>query len=255
MQPIKKMAARRWPLIPARFTSTAHHSTGRVTMAAMRNSYGSSGSSWLAALAAVLVAASPATAEEEVKIGVIYPLSGAAASTGVELKNAAQLAADLINGTDKSLGLPLAGAGGLPNLKGAKLKLVFADHQGNPQVGATEAERLITQEKVAAVQGCYQSSVTATASQQAERYGVPFLNADSSSVTLTARGFKWFFRTTPHDELFVQNAFAFLKDLEKKKGVKVKRIAILAENTEFGTGAAKLQEKYAKENGYEVVEK
>jgi len=190
-----------------------------------------------------------------VKIGVIYPLSGAAASTGVELKNAAQLAADLINGTDKSLGLPLAGAGGLPNLKGAKLKLVFADHQGNPQVGATEAERLITQEKVAAVQGCYQSSVTATASQQAERYGVPFLNADSSSVTLTARGFKWFFRTTPHDELFVQNAFAFLKDLEKKKGVKVKRIAILAENTEFGTGAAKLQEKYAKENGYEVVEK
>jgi branched-chain amino acid transport system substrate-binding protein len=36
----------------------------------------------------------------------------------------------------------------LPGLKGAKIKLVFADHQSNPQVGATEAERLITQEKV-----------------------------------------------------------------------------------------------------------
>jgi branched-chain amino acid transport system substrate-binding protein len=35
----------------------------------------------------------------------------------------------------------------------------------------------------------------------------------------------------------------------------VKRIAIFAENTEFGTGAAKLQERYAKENGYEIVEK
>jgi len=212
--------------------------------------------SWLAGLALALAVAPLATpAEEEVKIGVIYPLTGAAASTGLELKNAAQLAADLINGTDKSLGLPLAGAGGLPGLKGAKVKLVFADHQGNPQVGATEAERLITQEKVVALAGCYFSSVTATASQTAERYGVPFLNGESSSPQLTQRGFKWFFRTTPHDELFVQNAFEFLRDLEKKKGVKPKRIAILAENTEFGTNAARLQEKYAKEGDYEVVEK
>lgn len=205
-------------------------------------------------LAAILGAALPAVADD-VTIGVIYPLTGLAASTGLELKNAAQLAADLINGSDKSLALPLVGGGGLPGLKGAKLKLIFADHQGNPQIGATEAERLITQEKVAAIQGAYFSSVTQTASQTAERYGVPFLNADSSSIGLTQRGFKWFFRTTPHDELFVQNAFEFLKDLQKKKGIKVKRIAILAENTEFGTGAARLQEKYAKENGYEVVEK
>jgi branched-chain amino acid transport system substrate-binding protein len=208
----------------------------------------------LLALAAMAFAAS-ASAQEEIKIGVIYPLTGAAASTGLELKNAADLAADIINGKDKSLALPLAGAGGLPNLKGAKIKLVFADHQGNPQTGATEAERLITQEKVIALQGCYFSSVTATASQVAERYQVPFLNGESSSPGLTQRGFKWFFRTTPHDELFVQNAFEFLRDLEKKKGIQVKRVAIFAENTEFGTGAAKLQEKYAKESGINVVEK
>jgi branched-chain amino acid transport system substrate-binding protein len=208
-----------------------------------------------AALAA-LALSSGAAAQEEIRIGVIYPLTGAAASTGIELKNAAQLAADLINGTDRSLGLPLAGAGGLPGLKGAKIKLVFADHQGNPQVGATEAERLITEHKVAALQGAYFSTVTTTASQVAERNGVPFLNADSSSPALTQRGFKWFFRTTPHDELFVQNAFEFLRDLQKKKGfAQPKRIAIFAENTEFGTGAAKLQERYAKENGFEVVEK
>jgi branched-chain amino acid transport system substrate-binding protein len=205
--------------------------------------------------AAALSLVGPAAAEEEVKIGVIYPLTGAAASTGLELKNAAQLAADLIDGTDKSLALPLAGAGGLPKLKGAKIKLVFADHQGNPQVGATEAERLITQEKVAAISGCYFSAVTNTASQTAERYGVPFLNGESSSPALTNRGFKWFFRTTPHDELFVQNAFEFLKDLEGTKGIKVKRIAIFAENTEFGTGAARLQESFAKQYGYEIVAK
>ena len=206
-------------------------------------------------LLAVLALATRATAQEEIRIGVIYPLTGSAASTGLELKNAAQLAADLINGTDKGLGLPLAGAGGLPGLKGAKIKLVFADHQGNPQVGASEAERLIAEHKVAALQGAYFSTVTTTASQVAERNGVPFLNADSSSPALTQRGFKWFFRTTPHDELFVQNAFEFLRDLQKKKGIQVRRIAIFAENTEFGTGAAKLQERYAKENGYEIVEK
>jgi branched-chain amino acid transport system substrate-binding protein len=207
------------------------------------------------ALLLALALSTRATAQEEVRIGVIYPLTGAAASTGLELKNAAQLAADLINGTDRSLGLGLAGAGGLPNLKGAKVKLVFADHQGNPQVGASEAERLITEQKVAALQGAYFSTVTTTASQVAERNGIPFLNADSSSPALTQRGFKWFFRTTPHDELFVQNAFEFLRDLSKKKGIAPKRIAIFAENTEFGTGAARLQERYAKENGYEIVEK
>jgi branched-chain amino acid transport system substrate-binding protein len=206
-------------------------------------------------LLAVLALAGRAAAQEEIRIGVLYPLTGSAASTGLELKNAAQLAADLINGTDKSLGLPLAGAGGLPGLKGAKIKLIFADHQGNPQVGASEAERLIAEHKVAALQGAYFSTVTTTASQVAERNGVPFLNADSSSPALTQRGFKWFFRTTPHDELFVQNAFEFLRDLQKTKGIQVKRIAIFAENTEFGTGAAKLQERYAKENGYEIVEK
>ncbi len=209
----------------------------------------------LAAIAALALSLG-ASAQEEIRIGVIYPLTGAAASTGIELKNAAQLAADLINGTDKSLGLSLAGAGGLPGLKGAKIKLIFADHQGNPQVGATEAERLIAEHKVAALQGAYFSTVTTTASQVAERNGVPFLNADSSSPALTQRGFKWFFRTTPHDELFVQNAFEFLRDLQKKKGIaQPRRIAIFAENTEFGTGAAKLQERYAKENGYEIVEK
>jgi branched-chain amino acid transport system substrate-binding protein len=168
----------------------------------------------------------PALAQEEIRIGVIYPLTGAAASTGLELKNALELAADLINNGTKALNLPLTTTGGLPNLKGAKIKLFFGDHQGNPQTGATEAERLISQEKVVALVGCYFSNVTNTASQVAERNGIPFLSPESSSATLTQRGFKWFFRTTPHDELFVANFFEFLKDVEKKKNISVKRVAL-----------------------------
>jgi branched-chain amino acid transport system substrate-binding protein len=197
----------------------------------------------------------PALAQEEIRIGVIYPLTGAAASTGLELKNALDLAADLINNGTKGLDLPLTTTGGLPNLKGAKIRLIVGDHQGNPQTGATEAERLISQEKVVALVGCYFSNVTNTASQVAERNGIPFVNPESSSATLTQRGFKWFFRTTPHDELFVGNFFEFLKDVEKKKGISVKRIALFNENTLFGTETTKIEEKLAGEQRYPIVEK
>jgi len=195
-----------------------------------------------------------AQAQQEVKIGVLYPLTGPAASSGAEMKNALELAADIINNGAKGVaGLPFANGGGLPNLKGAKIKLVFADHQGNPQTGATEAERLISQEKVAALVGAYNSNVTATASQVAERYQVPFLNPESSSASLTQRGFKWFFRTTPHDDLFVHNFFDFLKELEAKKKVKVGAIATFNENTLWGNETTKLEAKLAPDFGYAIV--
>lgn len=201
-----------------------------------------------------LLTGTQAKAADEIRIGLIYPLTGAAASTGLELKAAAELAAAITNG---EIPAPpgLAAAAGLPNLKGAKLKLIFGDHQGNPQVGATEAERLITQEKVVALVGCYFSNVTATASQVAERYGVPFLNPESSSATLTQRGFKWFFRTTPHDDLFVANFFEFLKDVEKKKNVQLRTLGLFNENTLWGGETTKLEVKLADEQKYQVVEK
>ncbi len=206
-------------------------------------------------LAFVLLLSSAAAAQEEIRIGVILPLTGSAASTGLELRNASELAAEIVNTPHPDLALPLAAGAGLPHLKGARVKLLFADHQGNPQLGASEAERLITQEHVAALMGCYFSAVTATASQVAERHGVPFLTPDSTSSTLTQRGFQWFFRTTPHDELFVKNFFSFLKDVQKKKNVKVKTLALFNENTLWGSETTKLEEKLAKEDGYSVVER
>jgi len=208
----------------------------------------------LVAAAAVAAFSAGAQAQQEIRIGVIYPLTGPAASTGAELKSALELAADIINNGAKSVaGLPFANGGGLPNLKGAKIKLVFADHQGNPQTGASEAERLISQEKVVALVGSYFSNVTATASQVAERYGVPFLNPESSSATLTQRGFKWFFRTTPHDDLFVHNFFDFMKELEAKKKMKIGTIATFNENTLWGNETTKLEARLAPDNGYNIV--
>jgi len=208
----------------------------------------------VALVAMAVVPGGGALAQEEIRIGVVYPLTGAAASTGVELKAAAELAAAITNGEIKAPDR-LQAAVGMPNLKGARIKLIFGDHQGNPQVGATETERLITQEKVVAVMGAYFSNVTATASQAAERYGVPFLNPDSSSVTLTQRNFKWFFRTTPHDDLFVTNFFAFLRDFEQKKNVKLRNVAIFNENTLWGNETTRLELKLADQQEFQVVEK
>jgi branched-chain amino acid transport system substrate-binding protein len=207
-----------------------------------------------AAAAAISLSATGAYAQQEIRIGVIYPLTGPAASVGGELRNALELAADIINnGAPGIPDLPFSAGKGLPNLKGAKIKLVFADHQANPQTGATEAERLITQEKVVALVGSYHSAVTATASQVAERAGIPFLNPESSSANLTQRNFKWFFRTTPHDDLFVHNQFEFLRELEQKKGIKPGTIATLNENGLWGTETGKLQARLAPDYKFSLV--
>lgn len=198
--------------------------------------------------------ATTAHAQQEIRIGVVYPLTGPGASTGAEMKDALELATDIINNGAKNIpNLPFSAGGGLPNLKGAKIKLVFGDHQGNPQVGASETERLITQEKVVAVMGAYNSNVTQTASQVAQRYAIPFLNAESSSASLTTRGFKWFFRTTPHDDLFVQNFYQFYADLAAKKGIKVKQVALFNENTQWGNETTKLETKLSAEKGITIV--
>src|SRR4051812_23723531 len=90
----------------------------------------------------------------EAVIGVLYPLSGANAQIGVDAQHAYGTAVDIIN-NNHDFALPLAKGTGLPGLGGAKVRLVFADHQGDPQKGRAETERLITQEKICAAIGTY----------------------------------------------------------------------------------------------------
>ncbi len=204
--------------------------------------------------AAFLLFAIPSFGAADVKIGAIYPMTGVAAQTGLDNKHAIELALEIINtGKYKHLNLPLSKSAGLPNLGGAKVIVTITDHQGKPDLGLSEAERLITQEKVAALIGCYQSSVTETASNVAERMKMPFLNDSSSSPRLTRRGFKWFFRTTPHDETFTEGMFKALADLEKKKNVKFKTIGLMYEDTLFGKDSSRIEKEFAAKAGYKVV--
>ena len=205
----------------------------------------------LFAACALAFANSATAADSVIRIGAIYPLSGALASTGSELKGAIELAVDLINQPHPELkGVPGATGSGLAHLGGAKIEVVFADSQGKPEIGQAEAERLIDQEHVVALIGAYQSAVTKTTSRIAEQRGVPYLNPESSSPELTERGFKWFFRTTPNDETFIGNMMQFLDTL---KSVPTKRIAVVYENTDFGVNTAKAVERFAKQASREVV--
>ncbi len=52
--------------------------------------------------------------------------------------------------------------------------MVFADNQGSPATGQNQALRLITEEKVVALSGAYQSGITLTTSAIAEKYGIPY---------------------------------------------------------------------------------
>lgn len=178
----------------------------------------------------------------EIKIGVILPLSGRLAETGADLRDGIEFAVDQINSQ-----------GGVKNCGGIPIKIVWGDSAGKPETGAAEAERLITQEKVVALVGAYQSAVTKTASEVAERYHVPFVNPDSTSPALTERGYKWFFRVTPHDEMFVQQQVEFVNWLNEKYGNQIKTVAIIHEDSEWGTMVAQAWEEAFTKAGYKVV--
>lgn len=202
------------------------------------------------ALAApIVLGATRAVAAKPVKIGVIFPLSGNAAAIGKDCAHATEFGAELVNNAYPQFkAIPLAATAGLPNLGGAKIVLDIADHQGNPTIAATETLRLITQDHVVAMLGSYQSSTAYTATAVAERYGVPFIVSDSVAANITARDFKWTFRVTPIAANFAVTYMRFLAAMGKA-GHTIKSIAVVNENTDYGTSIGDTVVETAKHAG------
>ncbi len=199
---------------------------------------------------------------KEIKIGVILPLSGPLAPIGKTLKEGAELAADMVNVKYPGIGISISEWEGIPGMGGARIKLIFADSRGDPSWGAEQAKQLIRDEKVVGLLGSYQSSVTKTASAEAEKAGIPFINPDSISPALSKRGFKWFWRVTPHETWVTADLFNFLEGLVQGEAPGVKAIpkseleplAVAAENTEWGAAALTEIERFAKERGWKITE-
>lgn len=198
---------------------------------------------------------SPATAPppKKVKIGAIYPLSGKSASTGEDIRAALELATQIIN-QSVDLPIPLARGKGLTSHGGAMIEIIYQDSKNDESIAARLVEQLIQKDHVSALMGCYNSVVTATASEQAEILKTPFLNTSSTSPILTQRGLDWFFRTTPDDSIFAQNFFTFFSDINAQLGIQIpKRLVLVYENRLWGTSVSRAERKLALKYDYEIV--
>lgn len=194
----------------------------------------------------------PSSAEEKViKIGTLFPLTGSCALAGQRCQASVDTAVDVINNVYADIDVPLAAQKGL--LDGYRIEVVHADHQGKPDVGKSEAERLFNQEKVYAIIGSYNSAVTKPASFVAERKKKIFMCGCSSSAALTKRGYQYFFRMAPTDETESLEFVEVMKWLNEKHEKGLVTVGLIYENSEFGKHAADEGKKAVKDNGFKVV--
>lgn len=192
------------------------------------------------ALAAVALAPGLAGAAEEVRIGVLSPLSGPNAKFGLIQKNTLSMAADDVNA-----------AGGIKSLGGAKIRLVFGDTIGQADTGVTETERLITKEKAHALIGAFQSGVGFPASAVAERYQVPWLTFGTFDK-ITQRGFKYVFRAHANDSIKAKTLIDGLAAFSKQSGMPAKSAVVFSENTEWGKSVGDKQKGFLEQVGVKV---
>ncbi|MDI4664577.1 ABC transporter substrate-binding protein [Xanthobacter autotrophicus] len=196
----------------------------------------------LALAVASVFGLAPAWAEpQDVMVGFVLPLSGGSATIGNQTRLGAQVAAEQINA-----------AGGIASLGGAKLKLIFADSQSKPDIGASETERLIQRENVSLLVGAYNSAVTFPASEVAERYKTPWIVTGAVKDEITERGFKYVFRPNNKATYDAREQLDAMDLLKKETGKGPASIGLFYEGTDWGRSHAANIKKFARERGYAI---
>jgi branched-chain amino acid transport system substrate-binding protein len=178
-------------------------------------------------LVSPMVIGSARAEAKTVNIGVIQPLSGANAQFGTNSRNGIQLVADGINA-----------AGGIKALDGAKINLIVADATSTPTTAGNVAQRLITQNEVTAILGAFASSLTIAISDVTERRDIPLLTM-SFADQLTERGFKNIFQVVAKASAIGKAQFDYTMAIaEAAGGTKIDKVAIIYEDTAYGTAQA-----------------
>ncbi|MBV8133595.1 MAG: ABC transporter substrate-binding protein [Alphaproteobacteria bacterium] len=174
-------------------------------------------------------------AAEPVNIGALYPVTGNFAQIGQGCVNAAKLAVQMVND-----------AGGIKALGGAKLNLIISDVQSDPTVTRTETDRLIGSYKPSAIHGAFASALTLIASEVAERAKVPLITGSSTDQLNQGRHFTFtpFARASQFAKAQLQMA-KLVSDTPK--------VAVVFENTAFGTSTSKGLREQAPDQGAEIV--
>lgn len=187
---------------------------------------------WLLAFLSMLMVGT--VSADNIKVGVLLPLTGKLAGAGEIEQNSFVMAVDEINE-----------AGGVA---GRKIDLIIEDSATNPDVGGAAIEKLISQDRVIVLGGGCSSPVTRTATAKAQEYEVPFLVNTASAEQLTENKRKYIFRLNPSVSEHSRILASFLTIVAR-----VKTVAILYENTPFGRFGLKMFSKLRRKLGLRVV--
>lgn len=190
-----------------------------------------------AAVSAPMATAFAAAAGGTIKIGAIYPLTGGMALLGEESWRGAEVARVLQNKKGGVLG--------------KQIEFVRGDAP-DANAAVSQANRLISSQRLPILIGTYASPLAMAASEVAERNQVIYWEMGGISDPIVERGFKYLFRITPMGSMYGGKAVEYSKEvLAPKFGIapdKLK-VSIVHEDALYGTTCGTGAEKRAKELG------
>jgi branched-chain amino acid transport system substrate-binding protein len=191
----------------------------------------------LAAAVALSLALPMAASAQNIVIGASVPDTGPAAAPATWQRWGYQIALDEANA-----------AGGV---LGKKVELLAYDNRCNPSEAVNVANKLI-EAKVVAIVGAHCSSATLATMPLIAAAKIPLVDGIASSPKITdlsgVGGNEWTFRINPSDDDMMEALGIYLGQSSK-----LKRIAVLAEDSDFGRGGATAFATVAKKYGLEVI--
>jgi branched-chain amino acid transport system substrate-binding protein len=210
------------------------HRTGRGTdrRTFLKTAGAAAGATALAGFPAVLRAQTPTF-----KVGAVHPMTGPLAEPGQACRLGAQMAVDAINA-----------AGGIKSMGGMKIELLVGDTQTKPDVGRSEAERVINQ-GAQILMGSFDSGSTAAMVPVAQQRRIPFVVDIAAADPITANVAKsvqegqqkvqYVYRNFPTGSSFGRKAVQYFGEVFKEAGVSPKRVVLMYCNDLFGQNNAK----------------
>lgn len=182
-------------------------------------------------LLAVTFVATPMFAGK-VKIGFVNSMTGPEAPIGENLTNGVTLALEDLK------------------KKGIDVQLIKEDDTGKPEKSMAAFEKMAMRDGVAGVVGPYSSKCSNAVAKLAEKYRIPLLIPAAAKEEITKQNLKWVFRMNAPADSYA----TVLLDMAAGLG-KTRTMAIIHENTDFGTSTAKSAEEYAAAKKITVVAK
>jgi branched-chain amino acid transport system substrate-binding protein len=188
------------------------------------------------------------------KVGIVHPVTGPLAEPGQACRLGAQMAADALNA-----------AGGIKSMGGMKLELLLGDTQTKPDVGRTEAERVINQ-GAQMLMGSFDSGSTAAMVPVVQQRRIPMLVDIAAADPITANVAKavregqqkvqYVYRNFPTGSIFGRKAVQYFDEIFKEAGVSPRRVVLMYCNDLFGQNSARgFQAAHAAvKPGWEIVD-